>query len=117
MPIFFVFATLMQSLTIHATDGGIDAGRPEVAEWKAFDGINRFAGEATDIVRVTVGASVDIHLPRFAIQVVCDDPYVRAEALPGGYRLIGVSPGRTHCGFWFDQGQPPARYIDISVLK
>lgn len=95
----------------------LDAGPPRVAEWIAFDGVTRGEDGTTDKVRLSVGAAVDVLLPRLALQVVCDSPEVRADPLPNGYRLVGVSPGHTHCGFWFDEGQPPSRYFDIAVIK
>ncbi len=102
------------------SDGGFDAGHDAgpIATWRAFEGMVAFddAG-TTDVVTVSVGASVEFHFPRTSFSSTCDDRELfTIEGLVDSFRITGLKPGQTHCGFWFDKRAWPNRYVEVNVV-
>jgi hypothetical protein len=101
-------------------DGGVDAGvdAGPVTSWRAFEGLVAFddAG-TTDVVTVSVGASVEFHFPRASLSSTCDDrDLFTLVGLVDSFRLTGLKPGQTHCGFWFERRAWPNRYVEVNVV-
>jgi hypothetical protein len=100
-------------------DGGdeaADAGRVVLAHWQRGDG-GLFDGGVTDVISLSVDASLDVAFLQQVTFMLCDDPLVvRADVLAERIVLNGVAPGATHCGFWFNRGSIPSRYISVVVL-
>lgn len=98
-------------------DAGVDAGRV-VAVWQAFDGVTRFDGGLTDLVELSPDASVELQFPQHVLDLVCDDlEVVRIDILAASFSFTGLTPGLTHCGFWFQRGMPPGRYVEVQVVE
>jgi hypothetical protein len=102
------------------TDGGSDAGLDAgpIATWRAYAGLFAFddAG-TTDVVTVSVGASVEVRFPRTSFSSTCDDRELfTIVGLVDSYRITGLKPGQTHCGFWFEKRPWPNRYVEVNVV-
>ncbi len=118
------------------SDGGADAGRdggiadagvadagvpdagPRAGTWKAFDGLTFFDDAGTsDLVTVPVGVGVEVRFPRPTISLVCDDVgVVKVEGFVDSFRITGLKPGLTHCGFWYERRMWPSRYVEVTVV-
>lgn len=87
-----------------------------MARWQAFnDGGVLFDGGFTDLVELSVDASVELVFPRQVILTVCDAPIVEVAPQKASLRLVGTEPGATQCGFWFDRGAVPNRFVRVSI--
>jgi hypothetical protein len=103
-----------------AIDGGpleeTDGGGSTLARWQGLaDGGTLYDGGFTDLVELSVNASVELVFPRQVVLTVCDSPLVEVATQKDSLRLVGAEPGVTQCGFWFDRSAVPSRYVRVSV--
>jgi hypothetical protein len=72
---------------------------------------------ATDLVELSLGASVEVPLPMPAVMTVCDAPLASVELTDAGVRLAGRERGLTHCGLWFYRNAFPQRLVEVRVIR
>lgn len=95
------------------TDGGTDAGL--VSRWSRAEEA-WFEGGYSDLIELSLDASVEVPFPRPIITTICDDAsLVTLQALPEALRFTGVKPGVTSCGFWFELRPFPNRFVQVVV--
>jgi hypothetical protein len=99
-----------------APDGGVAPATPRASWVHADGGLLDEATGVSDRVTVPVGGQQEVRLPQKLVYGHCDDPsLIRIDG--DGETLVfrGVTPGRTHCGFWFFESPFPARYVEVVV--
>lgn len=89
---------------------------PPLERWEPWDAGSGFGAGVTDRVAVGSGRSISIALPRSAILTICDDTSVLdVVGVRELLQLTGKRPGRTLCGFWFEERPVPNRLFEVTV--
>ena len=99
--------------------GDADGGRPAagpVARWTMLPAELMADAGATDLVEVSVGASVEVPLQKKTVLTVCDAVLAEVEDRPSGLRFTGVDAGTTRCGLWFFRNPFPQRTVRLTVV-
>ena len=96
-------------------DRSPDGGPSVVSRWRPIKGAATFDGGFTDLVELSLDASVQLKFPRPVIMTVCDDPIVEVGPMNSAVQLTATEPGVTQCGFWFEQRTAPNRFVQVTV--